>query len=140
MIRQLELKLARRIENLGRRRYTTVRIAEELRLPVPTKGWWLRRPGLAGLRNLESMPAVVRYERKRRGELLRLDGKEEGRIQGVGSHIRGDWRKGARRPAGSSSTCAWMMPRASPTPRSYLMNAPRLQRLRPTRHRLVRRR
>ena len=38
-------------------------------------------------------PVVVRYEKKRPGELLHLDPKKLGRIQGVGHRILGDRRR-----------------------------------------------
>ena len=94
--RQLQLKLVRRIERLRRRKYTGLRIAEELRLAVSTVGLWLRRLGLGRLKNLEPRPVVVRYEKKRPGELLHLDTKKLGRIQGIGHRIHGDQRRRAR--------------------------------------------
>lgn len=96
MPRRLPTKMVQRIERLRRRRYTGLRIAEELELAVSTVSLWLRRLGLGRLRNLEPKPTVVRYERKRPGELLHLDTKKLGRIQGVGHRIHGDRRKRAR--------------------------------------------
>jgi hypothetical protein len=72
----LAAKLVRRIETLRRRKYTGLRIAEELRLALSTVGVWLRRLGLGRLRNLEPKPVVVRYGKKRPGELLHLDIKK----------------------------------------------------------------
>ncbi|EFK97265.1 Integrase, catalytic region, partial [sediment metagenome] len=69
-----------------------MRIAEELELAVSTVGLWLRRLGLGRLRKLEPNPVVVRYEKKRPGELLHLDTKKLGRIQGIGHRIHGDRR------------------------------------------------
>ncbi len=88
--------LVRRIERLRRRRYTSLRIAEELKLAVSTVGVWLRRLGLNRLRNLEPKPVVVRYEKKRPVELLHLDTKKLGRIQQVGHRIHGDRSKRVR--------------------------------------------
>ena len=88
--RQLPRKVVRQIERLRRRKYTGLRIAEELRLAVSTVGLWLRRLGLSRLRSLEPKPVVVRYEKKRPGELLHLDTKKLGRIQGIGHRIHGD--------------------------------------------------
>ena len=88
--RRLDPKLVRRIERLRRRRYTGLRIAEELELAVSTVSLWLRRLGLGRLRSLEPKPTVVRYEKKRPGELLHLDTKKLGRIQGIGHRIHGD--------------------------------------------------
>jgi transposase InsO family protein len=81
-----------RIERLRRRKYTGLRIAEELRLAVSTVSLWLRRLGLGRLRFLEPKPVVVRYEKKWPGELLHLDTKKLGRIQGIGHRITGDRR------------------------------------------------
>jgi len=94
--RQLSGKLIRRIERLRRRRYTGLRIAEELKLAVSTVSLWLRRLGLGRLKNLEPKPVVVRYEKKRPGELLHLDTKKLGCIQGIGHRIHGDRRRRAR--------------------------------------------
>lgn len=94
--RRLAQTLVKRIERLRRRRYTGLRIAEELELAVSTVSLWLRRLGLGRLRNLEPKPVVVRYEKKRPGELLHLDTKKLGRIQGIGHRIHGNRRKRAR--------------------------------------------
>lgn len=90
--RQLPRHVVRQIERLRRRKYTGLRIAEELKLAVSTVGLWLRRLGLGKLRYLEPRPVVVRYEKKRPGELLHLDTKKLGRIQGVGHRITGNRR------------------------------------------------
>ena len=66
--RRLTHKLVNRIERLRRRRYTGLRIAEELDLAISTVSLWLRRIGLSRLRSLEPKPEVVRYEKKRPGE------------------------------------------------------------------------
>ena len=94
--RRLPSRTVRRIEQLRRRRWASLRIAEELALAVSTVGLWLRRLGLGRLRNVEPKPVVVRYEKKRPGELLHLDTKKLGRIQGIGHRIHGDRRKRSR--------------------------------------------
>lgn len=94
--RRFQRKLVKRIERLRRRRYTGLRIAEELRLAVSTVSLWLRRLGLGRLRDIEPKPVVVRYEKKRPGELLHLDTKKFGKIQGIGHRIHGDRRRRAR--------------------------------------------
>jgi transposase len=81
--RQLSREVMERIERLRRRRYTELRIAEELGLAVSTVSRWLRRLGLGRLRNLGPRPVVIRYERKAPGDLLHIDTKKLGRIQGV---------------------------------------------------------
>ena len=90
--RQFQLKLVKRIERLRRRRYTGLRIAEELELAVSTVGLWLRRLGLGRLRDIEPKPVVVRYEKRRPGELLHLDTKKLGKIKGIGHRITGNRR------------------------------------------------
>lgn len=94
--RRLHSKLIRRIERLRRRRWTGLEIAGALDLAVSTVSLWLRRLGLGRLRDLEPKPVVVRYQRQRPGELLHLDTKKLGRIQGVGHRIHGDRRRRAR--------------------------------------------
>jgi transposase InsO family protein len=97
--RQLQLKLVERIERLRRRKYTGLRIAEELKLAVSTVSLWLRRLGLGRLRFLEPKPVVVRYERRRPGELLHVDTKKLARIRTIGHRITGD-RRGNRHGLG----------------------------------------
>ncbi len=94
--RQLAKKLVRQIERLRRRRWTGLEIAAELKLAVSTVSLWLRRLGLGLLKNLEPKPVVVRYEKKRPGELVHLDTKKLGRIQGVGHRIHGNRRRRSR--------------------------------------------
>src|SRR5260221_7794913 len=77
------------IERLRRQRMTGQRIAQELGRPRSTVGAVLRRLGLGRLKMLDPPPAVVRYERARPVELLHLDTKKLGRIEGVGHRITG---------------------------------------------------
>jgi transposase InsO family protein len=51
---------------------------------------WLCRAGLGRLDRLEPRPPVVRYERERPGELVHLDTKQLGRIDGHGHRVTGD--------------------------------------------------
>lgn len=96
MPRRLDPKLVQKIERLRRRKLTGLEIADTLRLAVSTVSLWLRRLGLGRLRSLEPKPVVVRYERKNPGELLHLDTKKLGRIDGVGHRIHGNRRKRKR--------------------------------------------
>ena len=50
----------------------------------------LRRKGLGRLERLEPRPSTVRYERARPGELVHLDTKQLGRIDGHGHRVTGD--------------------------------------------------
>ena len=61
-----------------------------LGLPGSTVGLALRRLGLGRLAALDPKPAIVRYEREHPGELIHLDTKKLGRIDGVGHRITGD--------------------------------------------------
>jgi transposase-like protein len=78
------------ILSLRRERLTGRMIARRLGRPVSTIGLVLRRNGLGRLRALDERPAVIRYERDRPGELLHVDIKKLGRIDGVGHRITGD--------------------------------------------------
>jgi transposase InsO family protein len=78
------------IERLRRQRWTGPRIARALGRPVSTVGAVLRRLGLGRLAALEPKPPAVRYERSAAGELLHLDSKKLGRIDGLGHRVTGD--------------------------------------------------
>ena len=75
------------------------RIARELGLPRSTVGAVLRRLGLGRLKALDPPAPVVRYQRERPGELLHLDTKKLGRIDGVGHRITG-YHQGVHRKRG----------------------------------------
>jgi len=77
------------IEALRRRRLSGPQIAARLSMPRSTVGAILRRLGLNRLSALEPKPPVVRYERARPGEMIHLDIKSLGRIDGVGHRITG---------------------------------------------------
>jgi transposase InsO family protein len=77
------------IERLRRERLSGRRIAERLGLPRSTVGRVLRRLGLGRLTALNPKPPIVRYQRERPGELLHLDTKKLGRIDGIGHRITG---------------------------------------------------
>ncbi len=79
----------RAIVALRRVRMTAAQIAEILMMPLSTVSAVLRRQGLGRLGRLGLEPAV-RYERTRPGELVHIDVKKLGRIQGgAGKRIRG---------------------------------------------------
>jgi transposase InsO family protein len=77
------------IERLRRRRMSSPAIAGQLGIPVSTVTSVLRRLGLDRLKALEPPAPVIRYERERPGELLHLDTKKLGRIEGIGHRITG---------------------------------------------------
>ena len=64
-------------------------IARALGMARSTVGLVLRRLGLGKLKQLEPKPLVVRYERARPGEMIHLDIKKLGRIDGVGHRFVG---------------------------------------------------
>jgi transposase InsO family protein len=89
-----------RIEALRRQRRSGPAIARALGLPGSTVGLELRRRGLGRLAALDPKPAIIRYEREHPGELIHLDTKKLGRIDGVGHRITGD-RAGRSRQRGA---------------------------------------
>ena len=78
------------IEMLRRHRLSGPAIARRLGRPVSTVGVVLRRRGLGRLAALDPRPPVVRYQRERPGELIHIDTKKLGRIDGIGHRITGD--------------------------------------------------
>jgi transposase InsO family protein len=65
-------------------------IARRLGRPVSTVGKVLRRIGLSRLKTLDPAVPVIRYEREHPGELIHIDSKKLGRIDGIGHRITGD--------------------------------------------------
>jgi hypothetical protein len=81
------------ISALRRLRMTGAEIAECLGMPLSTVSGILARIGMGKLGRLGMEPAV-RYERERPGELIHIDVKKLGRIQGgYGKRVRGGARK-----------------------------------------------
>ena len=78
---------------LRRQRYTGKQIAIELGLSAATVSRILRRLGLNRINALEPAEPVRRYQRERPGEMIHLDIKKLGKINGIGHRITGD-RKG----------------------------------------------
>jgi transposase InsO family protein len=77
------------IERLRRQRLTGPMIARLLGMARSTVGAVLRRLGLGRLSMLEPRTPAIRYERERPGELIHLDIKSLGKIDGVGHRITG---------------------------------------------------
>jgi hypothetical protein len=122
---------------LRRQRLSGPAIARRLGRPVATVGLVLRRHRLSRLQALDPKPEIVRYQRARPGELIHLDIKKLGRIDGVGHRTprgrsvsagAGACGRQRRSPAtgpsaaaasaGTSCMSASTMPPALPTPRS----------------------
>ena len=87
------------IAAMRRMRMSSLDIAFTLSLPLSTVGLELRRLGLNKLSRLEEPIPVVRYEHKAPGDMVHLDIKKLGKIDGVGHRITGD-RSGKRRKPG----------------------------------------
>lgn len=77
------------LERLRRQRWPLWRIARELGRALSTVSRCAGRLGLARLSTLEPKAVVVRYERLAAGELLHLDTKKLGRIEGLGHRVTG---------------------------------------------------
>ncbi|MEM8663314.1 MAG: IS481 family transposase [Pseudomonadota bacterium] len=81
-----------KIERLRRQRMSGPAIARRLSMPRSTVGAILRRIGLGKLSALDEKPPVRRYQRERPGELIHIDTKKLGRIDGIGHRITGERR------------------------------------------------
>lgn len=88
--RRLGVERVEEIERLRRQRWSSLRIARTLHVPISTVGVTLRRLGLGRLSALQPPRVVVRYERARPGEMLHLDTKKLSRVGQVGHRIHGD--------------------------------------------------
>ena len=77
-------------ELLRRQRWPLWRIARHSGCSLATISRCMKRLGLSRLSALQPPVPVVRYERQTPGELLHIDTKRLGRIQGVGHRITGD--------------------------------------------------
>ena len=91
---------------LRRQRLSGPAIARRLGRPVSTVGKALRRIGLGRLKALDPAVAVVRYEREQPGELIHIDSKKLGRIDGIGHRITGD-RRGQSSRRGRGEGLGW---------------------------------
>ena len=80
------------VRTLRYQRYTGKQIASELAISPATVSRILRRLELNNLAALEPAEPVRRYEREHPGELIHIDIKKLGRIDGVGHRITGDRR------------------------------------------------
>jgi transposase InsO family protein len=78
------------IELLRRLRMTSSEIAECLGMALSTVSAVLKRIGLGKLSRLEPPEPPNRYERRRAGELLHIDVKKLGRINGAGWRVTGN--------------------------------------------------
>jgi len=95
-----------RIETLRRERLTGKAIAAETGVSPATVSRVLKRLGLNKLSALEPAEPVRRYERENPGELIHIDIKKLGRIDGIGHRITGD-RRGQSSRRGRGKGLGW---------------------------------
>lgn len=95
-----------RIETLRRERLTGKAIAAETGVSPATVSRVLKRLGLNKLSALEPAEPVRRYERETPGELIHIDIKKLGRIDGIGHRITGD-RRGQSSRRGRGQGLGW---------------------------------
>src|SRR4051794_20708570 len=88
---------------LRRLRMTAAEIAETLAMPLSTVSAVLTRSGMGRLGRI-GLEQPVRYERSRPGELLHVDIKQLGRIEGgAGKRVRDGLRQHKRRRANDAA-------------------------------------
>lgn len=88
----------RLIIEMRRDRLTCRQIAQRVGRSVATVARVVSRAGLSRLASLDPPPPSIRYERATPGELLHVDVKKLGRIDGIGHRITG--RRGRRKRPG----------------------------------------
>ena len=88
--RPTSLDCANEIIALRRQRLCGKHIAKRVGVSPATVSRVLRRAGLSRMRDLDPVEPVRRYERTDPGEMIHLDIKKLGRIDGVGHRITGD--------------------------------------------------
>jgi transposase InsO family protein len=106
LYRPTPAETAQRVLALRRQRFTGQQIARESGVSPATVSRILRRAGLSRIKDLEPPEPVVRYEREHPGELIHIDIKKLGRIEGVGHRITGD-RRGQSNPRGRRRGLGW---------------------------------
>ncbi len=126
---------------LRRQRLTGPVVARRLGRPVSTVGVVLRRHGLGRLRALDPRPPVIRHQRDRPGEVVHIDIKRLGRIDGVGHRITGDrtGQSNSAAQAGSICTSRSMTRAGLPTPSCWRASARKARSLSPLAPSLARR-
>jgi transposase InsO family protein len=90
--RPIPKAIVEQVEALRRTRRTGKQIAAQLGISPATVSRTLRRLGLNRIAALEPCEPVRRYERDHPGEMIHIDIKKLGRIDGIGHRITGDRR------------------------------------------------
>lgn len=90
----------RQFEQRRRERLPLWRIARDAGCSLATVARYVARLGLSRLSSLQPVEPIRRYERERPGELLHIDTKRLGRIEGIGHRITGDRTLNRRRGKG----------------------------------------
>lgn len=94
------------VEALRRQRWTGQQIALTVGVSPATVSRILQRLGLNKLKALEPVEPVRRYERDHPGEMIHIDIKKLGKIDGIGHRITGD-RTGQSRRRGRGEGLGW---------------------------------
>lgn len=90
--RRTSAEILQRTVELRRQRLPGLVIARKLRVSSSTVSRCLRKHRLSRMRDLDPKEPVIRYEKSRPGEMVHLDTKKLGRIDGVGHRIHGNRR------------------------------------------------
>ena len=78
------------IEDLRRARKPMWKIAIAVGLSRSTVARVCKRAGLSRLKNLDPKPKIIRYEKNAPGEMIHIDTKKLGKIDGIGHRITGN--------------------------------------------------
>lgn len=88
------------VEDMRRARMPFWKIAMQTGISRSTVARICKRIGLSRLKNLDPKPKIIRYEKDNPGDMIHIDTKKLGRIDGVGHRITGD-RKGQSNKRGT---------------------------------------
>jgi transposase InsO family protein len=95
--RATEATVVAQVLNLRRTRLPATEVARRLALARSTVGLILRRNGLSRWSSLFERDPLHRYEHEAPGDLLHLDTKKLGRIEGIGHRITGSLGRGHKK-------------------------------------------